>query len=161
MVGINRRFDVFIFLTIITLLGMIAGGAVGLLVGACIYETDRAVATLTVLSAGMLFLGGGFVDNIHPFIQAMRFLSPFNYAHGASCLLVFDRGVPCDESGLSMGLCGNGANGGSIPVDDVLEAFNVDGSIRFNIGLLLLWGIIPRFLAYLTFRFQKNMVRPS
>ena len=130
---------------------MIAGEAIGLLVGACIYEKDRAVATMTVVSMGMLLLGGVFVDNAHPMVQAVRFISPFNYAHGASCLLVFDRDVPCDG-----GIFG-GCNGGSIPVDHVLDTFNVEGTVRFNVGLLLLWGLVPRFLTYFALRCKKHL----
>ena len=132
---------------------MIAGEAIGLFVGACICDKDEAVATLTVVSAGMLVLGGALVDNMNPAIQAIRFLSPFHYAHGASSLLMFSQDIPCDGSAA---FCSEGEYYGTIRAEDVLAAFNVEGSLRFNVGLLILWGLAPRFLAYVALRCQKH-----
>ena len=158
MSGLNSKFSVFIATAGCTLLSVLAGESVGLLVGASIYDTDKAVAAVTVLALGLMLLGGFYVDNVPAFCQWVKYLSPFKYAYDASLQLVFDEDVPCDGSGLLV-FC-KGLDVGFATVDQVLyETFNVQGSVGFNAGILVLLCAVARFGAYLALRATKPLDR--
>jgi ABC-type multidrug transport system permease subunit len=150
MTGMSSRFDIFLFTPVVALLGGIAGDAIGLAVAAIARDVDQGVAVLTVLSMFMLLVGGFFVQNIPDSMGWTRFLSPFKYSYDASCLLVFDGDIPCDGSGALGVLCGGEEDAEKMMVSskDVLDFLNVEGTLRFNVGVLLVWAIIPRYLAF-------------
>ena len=77
------------------------------------------------------------------------------YAFDASQQLIFDRNVPCDGSGVLQGFCEDNPNGFVTP-DEMNDFLNVDGSIGFNVGLLLVLIIVPRYIAYLALRAKKS-----
>ena len=96
-----------------------------------------------------------FVDNIPSFINWARYLSPFKYAFDASQQLIFDRNVPCDGSGILQGFCEDNPNGFVTP-DEMRDFLNVNGSVGFNVGLLLVLIIVPRYIAYLALKVKKG-----
>jgi hypothetical protein len=156
MAGIDNSFGVFVASTGCTLLSVLAGESLGLLVGASISAMDKAMTVMTVTTLGLMLLGGFFVQNIPSFVQWARYLSPFKYAFDGSLQLVFDQNVPCDGSGALENLCG-GADTGYASAQDVLsQVLRVQGSIAFNIGMLLVFCLVPRYLAYLALRAQKG-----
>jgi len=159
MFGVSKSFVTFIASIGCTLLSVVAGEAIGLLVGASILDLQKA---LTVMTVGMLFLmllGGFFVENIPPFVSWAKYLSPFKYAFDSSLQLVFDNNVPCDGSGNLQHLCGDGQTSGYADVDEVLKFIKVQGSLGFNVGMLVVLCFVPRYLAYMALRMTKGTER--
>ncbi|CAB9524017.1 Putative white-brown complex homolog protein 30 [Seminavis robusta] len=156
MAGVDERFGVFLASTGCTLLSVLAGESLGLLVGASISEMDKAMTVLTVSSLGLMLLGGFFVENIPSFVKWAKYFSPFKYAFDGSLQLVFDRDVPCDGSGKLENLC-NGSDTGYAKASDVIsQTLGVQGSIAFNVGMLFVIVLVPRYVAYLALRAQKG-----
>lgn len=158
MAGIDDRFGVFLASTGCTLLSVLAGESLGLLVGASISAMDKALTVMTISTLTLMLLGGFFVENIPSFVKWARFLSPFKYAFDGSLQLVFDRDVPCDGTGALENLC-RGRSEGYAASEDVLKTLGVQGSISFNIGMLFVICLLPRYLAYLALRRQKGVER--
>lgn len=155
MATISTKFSVYVTTTIISLLSVMAGEAIGLLVGSTIYDMEKGMTAMTVISLALALLGGFFVQNIPPFLQWARFLSPFKYSFDASLQLVFKDPVPCDGSGALEGLCG-GASTGSASPQEVIQFLGVQGSVAFNVGILVVIGLVPRYIAYLALRAKKE-----
>jgi hypothetical protein len=110
---------------------------------------------MTVISLALALLGGFFVENVPSFLVWAKFLSPFKYAFDASLPLVFDEPVPCDGSGALEGICGGSSEGYAQP-DEVIAYLGVQGSVGFNTGILIVIGLVPRYLAYLALRAKKE-----
>lgn len=70
--------------------------------------------------------------------------------------LVFSDDVPCDGSGNLEELCGNGNDFGAAKGSDVVDFIDVQGSLGFNIGMLVAICFVPRYAAYLSLRAQKG-----
>lgn len=157
MIGLSRSFAVFVGTIGCTLLSVLAGEAIGLLVGASMYDLQRGITVMTVGTLFLMLLGGFFVENIPSFISWARFLSPFKYAFDSSLYLALDRDVPCDGSDALKDLCANGATSAS--KEDVRDFVGLQGSVGFNVGLLLLLCFIPRYWAYLALRAKKDTDR--
>jgi ABC-type multidrug transport system ATPase subunit/ABC-type multidrug transport system permease subunit len=154
MLGVNDRFSIFLGTTGFTLLSVLAGEAIGLVIGASIYDMERAITTMTVIALALMLLGGFYLDTVPSFISWVRFLSPFKYAYNGSVQMVFDNDVPCDGSGVLEGICVG--SGGSATPDQIFEYLKVEGSVGFNAGMLFVLSIIPRFFAYLALRSKKS-----
>ncbi|GAX20870.1 ATP-binding cassette, subfamily G (WHITE), member 1 [Fistulifera solaris] len=152
------RNDIVTFIASIgcTLLSVMAGEAFGLLVGASILDLQHAITTMTVSMLFLMLLGGFFVENIPSFVEWAKYLSPFKYAFDSSLQLVVDRDLPCDDSGVLDELCNAD---GFAPVDEVLDFIGVQGSLGFNVGMLVVLIICCRFLAYLGLRMTKTADR--
>jgi len=155
MAGVSDRFDIFVFTTLISLLSVVAGEAIGLMVGASIYDLERAMSVMTVVALALMLLGGFFIDNVPSWLVWCKFISPFKYSFDASRQLIFDRDVPCDGSGALASLCG-GSSEGSVTPEEVIEFLSIQGSVGFNVGLLLVFGTVPRYIAYLALRSKKE-----
>lgn len=158
MAGISPRFDLFLLTTLISLLSVIAGESIGLMIGASIYDMEKAMTVMTVLSLGLMLLGGFFIENVPSWLEWGKYLSPFKYSFDASRQLVFDRPVPCDGSGALELLCGieQVANNEFASAEDVVAALGVQGSVLFNALMLLAIGFVPRYIAYLALRSKKE-----
>ena len=156
--GIDSDVGVFLAVTSVSLLSVVAGEAFGLLIGASIYDMEKAMTGMTVISLGMMLVGGFFVDKLPIFITWVKYLSPFKYTFDAALRIVFNRDVPCDGSGALEELC-LAQDVDKVPVKDVLEHLNTHGSIGFNVGMLVVLGLAPRYLAYLALRAKKEEER--
>ena len=136
---------------------MVAGESIGLLIGASIYDLEKAMTTMTVVSLGLMLLGGFFIQNVPTWLEWGKYLSPFKYSFDASRQLVFDRPVPCDGSGALEQLCGIGEDLNDFASsEDVLASLGVQGSVWFNALMLLAIGLGPRYIAYLALRAKKE-----
>jgi len=155
MAGISERFDLFVYSTLVSLLSVVAGEAIGLMLGASIYDMEKAMTLTTVVSLSLMLLGGFFVENVPFWLDWGKYVSPFKYSFDASRQLVFDRNVPCDGSGALESLC-NGSSEGSVPPGDVIDFLRIEGSVGFNVGLLIAIGLIPRYIAYRALRAKKQ-----
>ena len=70
-----------------------------------------------------------------------KYLSPFKYSFDLSLQVVFSRNVPCDGSGALEQLCG-GNGVGYAPPADVREFIGLQGSLGFNLGMLLVFCLV-------------------
>ena len=160
LAGISNRFALYILSTLISLLSVMAGEAFGLMIGASIDRLDRALTTSTVYILSMMLIGGFYVQNVPGFVAWIKYFSPFKYAFDASRELIFDRAVPCDGSGELQDLCSVGDDGlnldKSVPPEEVLKFLRVHGGIGFNVGMLIVLGFVPRYLAFLALKFRKG-----
>jgi len=154
MAGISHRFDLYIYSTMISLLSVLAGEAFGLCVGAAIYDMEKATTSMTVISLALMLLGGFFVQNVPSFVSWAKYLSPFKYSFDGSRQIVFDRPVPCDGSGALEELCMNGVE--SVSASDVIAFLDIQGTIGFNVGMLFVVGLVPRYIAYWALRRKKE-----
>lgn len=163
MAGVSPRVDVFVSTTAVCLLSVMTGEALGLWVGASIYDMEKAMTVMTVVALALALLGGFFVDNVPAWLDWGVFVSPFKYSFDASRLLIFDRDMPCDGSGALKHLCEEGLVGGEVlmivPSSKVIEFLEIQGSLGFNIGMLLLMGLVPRYFAYLALKSKKERDR--
>jgi ABC-type multidrug transport system ATPase subunit len=155
MASIGTKFSMFLATTFISLLSVMAGEAIGLLVGATIYDTEKGMTFMTVISLFLALVGGFFVENVPSFLVWCKYLSPFKYSFDASLQLVFNVPVPCDGSGALETLC-NGSDEGFASPEEVMAFLGVQGSMGFNVGILIAIGLVPRYLAYLALRSKKE-----
>jgi len=153
MIGISTSFVTFVASIGCALLSVVAGEAFGLLVGAAIEDLQKAITFMTVSMLFLMLLGGFFVENVPDFLQWAKFLSPFKYAFDSSLQLIFDHAVPCDGSGVLESLCSGNTN--CVTVDEVRDFIGIQGSLGFNVGLLVVLCFIPRYAAYLFLRHKK------
>lgn len=155
MASISTKFFMFVATTFISLLSVMAGEAIGLLIGATIYDAEKGMTFMTVVSLFLALVGGFFVELVPSFLVWSKFISPFKYSFDASLQLVFDEPVPCDGSGALKGLCDDTGGGYASP-EAVMEFLGVQGSVGFNVGLLIAIGLVPRYLAYLALGSKKE-----
>ena len=160
MADVSPSFVIFLASTGCTLMSVLAGESIGLFIGATIYDMERAITVMTVASLALMLLGGFFVQNVPSFISWAIYLSPFKYAYDASILLVFDRPVPCDGSAALGDLCGTSTTG-SASAEEVINFLGAQGTLGFNVGLLAVLIIVPRFIAYRALRAKKGGERGS
>jgi ABC-type multidrug transport system permease subunit len=155
MAGIDDRVSTFVGSVGCTLLSVLAGEAIGLFVGAAIYDLEVALTVMTVSTLFLMLLGGFFVENVPAFIDWGKYISPFKYAFDSSLQLVFDRPVPCDGSGSLGNLCG-GSSTGAASSEEVIQYIGIQGTVGFNVGMLLLICFLPRYGAYVALRLKKE-----
>jgi ABC-type multidrug transport system permease subunit len=125
------------------------------MVGTIIYDMEKAMTVMTVFSLFLMLLGGFFVQNVPVFVAWAKYLSPFKYAYDASLQLVFDKPVPCDGSNTLGDICGGSSTGSASP-QQVLNYLGVQGSIGFNVGLLAVLILVPRYISYRALRAKKG-----
>lgn len=159
MAGIDKSFTVFIGTVGCTLLSVMAGEAFGLFIGAAMYDMERAMTALTIVALFLMLVGGFFVEDPPAFIAWGKYLSPFKYAFDSSTQLIFRQPLLCDGSGAMPSVCPPGSEGTYASGPAVIEALGIQGSIGFNVGLLIFLSLFPRYLAYLCLRFKKEAER--
>lgn len=137
-----------------TLLSVVAGEALGLFIGAAVYDLQKGLTIMTVSTLFLMLLGGFFVENVPEFIEWGKFLSPFKYAFDSSLQIVFSKPMPCDGSGALEDLCLGDAE--SVSVSDLKEFMGIQGSVAFNVGMLLIICTVPRYFAYVALRYKKS-----
>jgi len=155
MTGISYSFGVFVATTGCTLLCVFAGEAMGLMFGAVCYDLPKALTIMTVVGLATMLLGGFFVTNIPAFLTWGRYLSPFKYAFDAAQAIIFQENIPCDGSGVLEEFCG-GRDEGYVTPDELQEFLGVQGTVGFNVGMLILYSCLPRYIAYLALRMKKS-----
>lgn len=153
MSGVNNNFAIFIGSTVCCLLSVLAGESIGLLLGASVLDVERGMVVMTVVSLGLMVIGGFFVRQVPHWIVWLGFLSPFKYSYNSSVQLVFDRPVPCDGSGV-LATCID-SDSGTASVEEVLEFLGVQYSTGFNVGMLLLLFVVVRVLAFIALKHKK------
>jgi len=160
--GVNNSFLIFLASTGCTLLSVLAGESIGLLIGTTFFDMEHGLAAMTVLSLCLMVAGGFFVRDIVPWLSWIKFLSPFKYAYDASVQLIFNTPVPCSNStggGVSFQSCTGSSSTGYVSETDLKSFLGVQGSIGFNVGLLVALFVFVRIAAFLSLRSKKPVER--
>jgi len=157
LAGINNNFGVFLGSTGCSLLAVLAGESWGLMISAAVPDLEKAMVVMVVVSLTLMVLGGFFVQNIPSFLTWLKFFSPFKYAFDASQQLVFNKPVPCDGSGI-LEQC-KGGDEGFVSTEDMIEFTGAQGSVGFNVGMLIVLFLLPRYIAFLYLKRQKPAER--
>jgi ABC-type multidrug transport system ATPase subunit len=153
LAGVNYNFLIFLGSTVCTLLSVLAGESIGLLVGTTVFDMEKGMVVMTVTSLALMVVGGFFVQNLPAWLQWLRFLSPFKYAYDSSVQLVFNRPTPCDGSAV-LAVC-SGRDEGFASPEEVIAHLRVQGSVGFNVGLLLAFFVVARFFSFMALRTKK------
>eukprot|EP00548_Thalassiothrix_antarctica_P007128 CAMPEP_0194151868 /NCGR_PEP_ID=MMETSP0152-20130528/49790_1 /TAXON_ID=1049557 /ORGANISM="Thalassiothrix antarctica, Strain L6-D1" /LENGTH=761 /DNA_ID=CAMNT_0038855963 /DNA_START=149 /DNA_END=2434 /DNA_ORIENTATION=- len=154
MAGINPRFDIFLGTLGCILLAVLAGESYGLFVSASVMNFEKATTIMIVFNLTAMAAGGYYIKNIPIFLQWLKYVSPFKPGYEVAQTLAFDRDVPCDGSGILREYCTDGVQTAS--KEEVLEFLVSEGSIGFNIGILVILIIVPRYLAFLALKSKKG-----
>ena len=145
----------FIYVLGITVLAVLAGQALGYLVGAIFDDTRYGFTVYTVMTSLLLLLGGFFNPHIAPWLNWARYLSPFHYASNAAMQLVFVDDIPCDGSGA---LCAPGEK--YFPAERFLEEeICATDPLWLNLTMLFVFLTVPRIFAYVVLRYKKPSER--
>mmetsp|Transcript_19102 Transcript_19102/g.31313 ORF Transcript_19102/g.31313 Transcript_19102/m.31313 type:complete len:712 (+) Transcript_19102:103-2238(+) len=153
MSGVNNDFGIFIGSTVCCLLSVLAGESIGLLLGASVLDVEKGMVVMTVVSLGLMVIGGFFVRQVPFWITWLGYVSPFKYSYNSSVQLVFNTPVPCDGSGV-LAAC-QGSTTGTASVEEVLDFLGVQYSTGFNVGMLLLLFFVVRILAFVALKHKK------
>jgi len=159
LAGVNFNFAIFLGSTICTLLSVLAGESIGLLVGTAVFDIEKGMVVMTVTSLVLMVSGGFFVQNLPYWLRWIKFISPFKYAYDSSVQLVFNRPVPCDGSAV-LEVCG-ASTSGFASASEVIDYLGVQGSVGFNVGMLIAFFLVARLLSFTSLRAKKALERES
>lgn len=159
----NGSFLTFLTSTSCTLLSALAGQSLGLLVGTIVFDIEKGIASCTVLSLTLMVAGGFYVRNIPPWLNWVKFISPFKYAYDASVQVVFNKPVPCGagdfDGGTAFPSCSGNQTTGYLSHEDLLRFLGVQGSVIFNVVLLFILFIIFQVTAFVALRSKQATER--
>merc|ERR1712241_1560209 len=151
MVAWSFGFVTFILVTCIAMVGVMNGQAFGYLIGAAFDDIQIGQTVMMVVMSLLMLVGGFFNPDIPSWLSWVQYLSPFYYAGDAAMQVIFKQNIPCDGSGK---LCAPGET--FYPAQSFLQdGLNVNLSIGVNLGVLFLFIIVPRILAYIVLRRKK------
>lgn len=157
MSGVNPHFHAYIATLGCMLLAVLAGESYGLLCGALVMDFEKAMTIMVVISLTTMAAGGFYVQNIPPWVAWVKYLSPFKFGYEASQVIIFDSEVLCDGSGTLAEYCKEGVEYASR--EDILDFLNSEGSVAFNIGILLILIIVPRYLSFIALKAKRGAER--
>lgn len=157
LAGIHSDVGVFLGTTGCCLLATLAGQSYGLMVSACIMDFEKAVVVMLIIGLSLMVLGGFYVETIPSWISWLKYLSPFKYAFDASQMMVFDRDLPCDGSG-RLEAC-RGKQDGFVSPEVMIELSGAEGGVAFNVCMLIVLFLVPRYFAYLFLSKKKGSER--
>jgi ABC-type multidrug transport system ATPase subunit/ABC-type multidrug transport system permease subunit len=153
LAGVNNNFGIFLSSTMCTLLSVLAGESLGLLVGTTVFDVEKGTVVVTIFSLVLMVVGGFFVQNLSGWLGWLKFLSPFKYAYDSSVQLVFNRPIPCDGSSV-LEACAGSSSGFATPAEAITH-LGVQGSVGFNVGMLLVFFVVARVVSFLALRAKK------
>lgn len=157
MSGVNTEIGVFFGTLGCMLLAVLAGESYGLLCGALVMDFERAMTIMVVISLTTMAAGGFYVQNIPVWLEWVKYTSPFKFGYEASQILIFDSPVECDGSGVLAAYCTEGVEFATR--EQVLDFINSEGTVAFNIGILLILIIVPRYFSFLALKAQRGAER--
>jgi len=157
MANMNANFVNFLGFMFAELTCVWASESIGLFLGATFLDMQKALVTATISMLSLMLVGGFFVHNLPDFVYWARYLSIFTYAFNACLVMEFtpDRVFECGADP-SIPLC---ATQPTVTGADALDFIGISGvnlSYGFNIGMLFVFLIGFRLLAYLSLRFLHN-----
>lgn len=157
MAGINYSFLVFLGTMGCVLLAVLAGESYGLLCGALVMDFQKAMTIMIVISLTSMAAGGFYVQNVPTWLAFVKYTSPFKFGYEASQLLVFNDAVRCDGSGVLAAYCTEGVKYAT--KEEVLEFINSEGTLGFNIGMMIILIIVPRYLSFFALKAKRGAER--
>jgi len=155
MAAANQSFAVFLLTCMCTLTGVLSGESLGLLVAALVMDFEKGMTVLIVFSLTCLVSGGYYVQNVPTFMQWTPYLSPFKYAYHSTTTLIFDHPVPCDGSGILEVICNKDGITFATP-EEVREILSIQGSVVFNVGMMMIMIFVARYLAFLALKNKRG-----
>ena len=141
---------------IVQLMSVLAGESIGLLIGATVMDMQKAMVVGTLVSLAMMLSGGFFAENMEDFVSWVQYLSPFKYSYHACLSIGFNDGVKCDGSGGLGMLCENLGVGNVATRQQVFDFLGGNGTVGFNIAMLMLMSVVCRLGAYFQLRRVKG-----
>ena len=148
----------------ISLLSVTAAEALGCTLGCAFADTRKALAATTVTVILLMLMGGLFIplSQIPVWMQWIKFISIWSYANNASLALIFRVPTPCGgaeaTTNTNIGVCIADPTA-TADKADVLRSLGLsDGlemSLAFNWSMIIVWGLVVRYLAYLALRYAK------
>jgi len=152
MVAWSFGFTTFVLVTCIAMVGVMNGQAFGYLIGAAFDDIQIAQTVMMVVMSLLMLVGGFFNPDIPSWLAWAQYLSPFYYAGNAAMQVIFREDIPCDGSSK---LC-EGDNETSYDSSAFLrDNLHVTLPLGVNLGVLFLFIIVPRILAYVVLRRKK------
>merc|ERR1712072_1363321 len=125
--------------------------AFGFLIGAAFDDLQIGQTVMMVVMSLLMLVGGFFNPDIPSWLAWAQYLSPFYYAGNAAMQVIFKENIPCDGSGA---MCV--ADQTSIPAESFLhETLHIHLPLWVNLGVLFLFIVVPRILAYIVLRRKK------
>jgi hypothetical protein len=67
--------------------------------------------------------------------------------------------TPCDGTGALEEIFGSGNDYGYATAEELRKFMNINGSVGFNVGMLLVMSFLPRYTAYWALRMNKERER--
>jgi ABC-type multidrug transport system ATPase subunit/ABC-type multidrug transport system permease subunit len=143
--------QVFFQVVSVQLLSALAGESIGVFIGTTTLDYEKAMVIATLVSMALMLTGGYFVQNLPTFVQWIRFVSPFKYSYDSCLRLVFYYNIKCDQGDILVQCSDPSLK--SVAPEVVWNYLNQQGTVGFNVGLLILFIIVFRVAAYLALRF--------
>lgn len=153
LAAIKNDFIIFLGATLCSLMAVMTGESYGLLVGAAVMDFEKAQVIMTIVALMFMVLGGFFVENAPKVLDVFKYLSPFKYSFDASRQMVFYTNVPCDGSNALLVCMEDGVEFAT--PEQLKEALRIQGSISFNVAMLFVLFIVPRYLTYIVLSRKK------
>ncbi|GMI11570.1 hypothetical protein TrVE_jg8546 [Triparma verrucosa] len=156
LANLNPSAEAFFPFLVVQLMSVLAGESIGLLIGATVMDMQKAMVVGTLVSLAMMLSGGFFAEKMEDFVSWVQYFSPFKYSYHACLEIGFFDGVKCDGSGGLGSLCESVGTGNIAPGPDVVKFLGGNGTIAFNISMLMLMSVLCRLLAYYQLRRVKG-----
>lgn len=155
MAGLNPSAGSFFGAAGTELLMALTGESIGLFIGTSFMDLEKAMVVCSLSMLLLMLVGGFFVDGIPYWLEWLKYLSVFKYGYHACLQFEFpdDRSVDCD-GGSFLPRCGKGAD--SVDGSYITDLLNVQGSVGFNIGIIVVMLVVFRVAAYCCLRFMKH-----
>jgi len=155
MTAVSSSFATFVLTGLCTVLGVLSGESLGLLVGALVMDSEKALTVMVVYTLTSLVAGGFYIKNIPVFMAWAPYLSPFRYAYQSTATLVFDHPVPCDGSGTLEVICEKpGVEFAT--AEEIRDFLGIEHSVAFNIGMMFVIIVVARYLAFLALKSKRG-----
>jgi hypothetical protein len=154
MSSLAQSAKVFFQVVSVQLLSALAGESIGIFIGTTTLDYEKAMVIATLVSMALMLTGGYFVQNLPTFVQWIRFVSPFKYSYDSCLRLVYYYNVPCEHGDILVQCSDPSLK--SVPPEVVWAYLNQQGTVGFNVGLLILFIVFFRVAAYLSLRFVPH-----
>ena len=155
MANLNNSFVAFLGMTCTELIATLAGESMGLWIGATWMDFEKCLVIATIVSLTLMLLGGFFIENVPGWMEPLSYLSPFRYSYYGSLHFQYpdDVRIACDGSDI-LPECQLGAT--HVTGKEVRDYLGVEGSLGFNVGMLIVIVVTFRIISYLSLRFLNH-----
>jgi ABC-type multidrug transport system ATPase subunit/ABC-type multidrug transport system permease subunit len=135
----------------ILLLSALAGESIGVFIGTITLDYEKAMVIALLVSLILILTGGFFVQNLPIFVHWVRFVSPAKYSYDSCLRLVYYENIKCDQGDILVECSDPTVK--EVSPEAVWNYLGQQGTVGFNVGLLILFIIFFRIAAYLAMRY--------